>query len=68
MRERNPLLGVKSISVDYGLVRTGITVTIGYNPKGLDMIVTDHPLLQEDEIGQYRAIRRQKPRKKKNDD
>eukprot|EP00534_Pseudo-nitzschia_fraudulenta_P012387 CAMPEP_0201218172 /NCGR_PEP_ID=MMETSP0851-20130426/190442_1 /ASSEMBLY_ACC=CAM_ASM_000631 /TAXON_ID=183588 /ORGANISM="Pseudo-nitzschia fraudulenta, Strain WWA7" /LENGTH=412 /DNA_ID=CAMNT_0047507851 /DNA_START=463 /DNA_END=1703 /DNA_ORIENTATION=+ len=55
MRERNPLLGVKSIGVDYGLVRTGITVTIGYNPKGLDMIVTDHPLLQEDEKGNSEA-------------
>eukprot|EP00531_Pseudo-nitzschia_arenysensis_P010420 CAMPEP_0116119664 /NCGR_PEP_ID=MMETSP0329-20121206/2764_1 /TAXON_ID=697910 /ORGANISM="Pseudo-nitzschia arenysensis, Strain B593" /LENGTH=412 /DNA_ID=CAMNT_0003613385 /DNA_START=120 /DNA_END=1355 /DNA_ORIENTATION=- len=48
-RERNPLLGVKSIGVDYGLVRTGVAVTIGYNPEALDVIVTDHPLLREDE-------------------
>ena len=48
-RERNPLLGVKSIGVDYGLVRTGVAVTIGYNPEALDVIVTDHPLLKEDE-------------------
>lgn len=48
-RERNPLLGVKSIGVDYGLVRTGVAVTIGYNPQALDVIVTDHPLLREDE-------------------
>jgi putative Holliday junction resolvase len=27
------LLGVKSIGVDYGLVRTGIAVTIGYDPQ-----------------------------------
>lgn len=48
-RERNPLLGVKSVGVDYGLVRTGVAVTIGYNPEALDVIVTDHPLLREDE-------------------
>ena len=48
-RERNPLLGVKSIGVDYGLVRTGVAVTIGYSPQALDVIVTDHPLLREDE-------------------
>lgn len=48
-RERNPLLGVKSIGVDYGLVRTGVAVTIGYNPEALEVIVTDHPLLKEDE-------------------
>eukprot|EP00536_Pseudo-nitzschia_multiseries_P017682 jgi/Psemu1/314841/fgenesh1_kg.1727_\ len=46
-RESNPLLGVKSIGVDYGLVRTGVAVTIGYNPEALDVIVTDHPLLAE---------------------
>ena len=49
-RERNPLLGIKSIGVDYGLVRTGVAVTIGYSPEVLDVIVTDHPLLQEDEL------------------
>lgn len=48
-RENNPLLGVKSIGVDYGLVRTGVAVTIGYNPEALDVIVTDHPLLRDDE-------------------
>jgi len=46
-RERNPLLGVKSIGVDYGLVRTGVAVTIGYNPEALDVIVTDHPLVAD---------------------
>jgi putative Holliday junction resolvase len=46
-REKNPLLGVKSIGVDYGLVRTGVAVTIGYNPETLDVIVTDHPLLAD---------------------
>eukprot|EP00532_Pseudo-nitzschia_australis_P005614 CAMPEP_0168174692 /NCGR_PEP_ID=MMETSP0139_2-20121125/6665_1 /TAXON_ID=44445 /ORGANISM="Pseudo-nitzschia australis, Strain 10249 10 AB" /LENGTH=418 /DNA_ID=CAMNT_0008092911 /DNA_START=121 /DNA_END=1377 /DNA_ORIENTATION=- len=48
-REMNPLLGVKSIGVDYGLVRTGVAVTIGYNPEALDVIVTDHPILTDDE-------------------
>ena len=49
-RERNPLLGVKSIGVDYGLVRTGVAVTIGYNPEALDVIITDHPLLKDYEV------------------
>lgn len=49
-KKRNPLLGIKSIGVDYGLVRTGLAVSIGYNPEGLDMIITDHPLLREDEL------------------
>jgi putative Holliday junction resolvase len=48
-RERNPLLGVKSIGVDYGLVRTGVAVTIGYNPEALDVIVTDYPLFRDNE-------------------
>ena len=30
-----PLLGTRSIGVDYGLVRTGIASTIGYNPQPL---------------------------------
>jgi len=29
------LLGIKSLGVDYGLVRTGLGVTIGYEPKPL---------------------------------
>ncbi|KAG7355943.1 Holliday junction resolvase [Nitzschia inconspicua] len=39
VQESCPLLGVKSIGVDYGLVRTGIAVTVGYNPKPLDILV-----------------------------
>lgn len=27
------LLGIKSVGVDYGLVRTGLAVTVGYEPK-----------------------------------
>ena len=45
MKKKNPLLGIKSIGVDYGLVRTGIAVTIGYTPQALEVIVTDHPLV-----------------------
>lgn len=41
---------MKSIGVDYGLVRTGLAVSMGYNAVGLDVIVTGHPLLREDEI------------------
>lgn len=32
------LLGVKSIGVDYGLVRTGISVTVGYEPKPITIL------------------------------
>ncbi len=32
------LLGVKSIGVDYGLVRTGIAVSNGYNPQPLSIV------------------------------
>ena len=31
------LLGTKSIGVDYGLVRTGIAVSNGYNPQPLSI-------------------------------
>jgi putative Holliday junction resolvase len=34
------LLGVKSIGVDYGLVRTGLASTVGYNPSPIG-ILTD---------------------------
>jgi putative Holliday junction resolvase len=32
------VLGIKSIGVDYGLVRTGIAVSVGYNPKPLGIL------------------------------
>ncbi len=32
------LLGVKSVGVDYGLVRTGVAATVGFNPKPLDIL------------------------------
>ena len=32
------ILGVKSIGVDYGLVRTGVAVTVGYNPEPLEIL------------------------------
>lgn len=34
-----PLLGIKSIGVDYGLVRTGVAVTVGFQPRPLQTIV-----------------------------
>ncbi|KAI2493948.1 putative ribonuclease [Fragilaria crotonensis] len=37
-KEKCPLLGIKSLGVDYGLVRTGIAVTSGYNPEPLHII------------------------------
>lgn len=39
-RDSCSILGVKSVGVDYGLVRTGVAVTVGFNPKPLD-ILTD---------------------------
>ena len=32
------ILGVKSIGVDYGLVRTGVATTVGYDPKPLAIL------------------------------
>ena len=37
-RDACPLLGVKSVGVDYGTVRTGVAATVGYNPKPLDIL------------------------------
>lgn len=37
-KESCQLLGVKSVGVDYGLVRTGVAVTIGYDPKPLRIL------------------------------
>ena len=33
------LLGVKSIGVDYGLVRTGVARTVGYQPQAVEILV-----------------------------
>ena len=43
------LLGIKSIGVDYGLVRTGLAVTIGYEPIPIT-IVSD---LNNTQLSQY---------------
>lgn len=32
------MLGIKSVGVDYGLVRTGVAATIGYDPKPLTIL------------------------------
>jgi len=32
------LLGTKAVGVDYGLVRTGLAVTVGYEPKPLSIV------------------------------
>lgn len=37
-QESCPLLGVKSLGVDYGLVRTGLAVTVGYDPTPLAIL------------------------------
>jgi putative Holliday junction resolvase len=37
-QESCQMLGVKSVGVDYGLVRTGVAATIGYEPKPLTIL------------------------------
>lgn len=37
-RDAYPLLGVKSVGVDYGTVRTGVAATVGFNPKPLEIL------------------------------
>ena len=37
-RDSCPLLGVKSVGVDYGLVRTGVAATVGFNPQPLEIL------------------------------
>jgi putative holliday junction resolvase len=39
--ESCPLLGIKSLGVDYGLARTGLAMTVGYEPIPLG-IITSH--------------------------
>ena len=35
-----PLLGIKSLGVDYGLVRTGLAMSVGYEPIPLTIVTT----------------------------
>jgi len=37
-----PLLGVKSLGVDYGRVRTGVASTVGYTPQALCILPTQY--------------------------
>lgn len=37
-KESCRLIGVKSVGVDYGLVRTGVAATVGYDPKPLAIL------------------------------
>jgi putative Holliday junction resolvase len=37
-KETCPLIGIKSLGVDYGLVRTGLAVTVGYAPQPLEIV------------------------------
>ena len=53
--ESCPLLGVKSLGVDYGLARTGIAVTVGYNPEPLHIIEQSDSLLLAQTICQIAA-------------
>jgi len=46
-RHKCQLLGVKSIGVDYGLVRTGVAVTVGFEPKALRILRTNNSTAKE---------------------
>lgn len=51
-QDSSPLLGVKSLGIDYGLSRTGVAVTVGYNPQPLAILDSDNRTLF-DEILQF---------------
>jgi putative transcription antitermination factor YqgF len=57
-QESCSLLGVKSVGVDYGLVRTGVAVTVGYNPQPLEILVWNHPK-EEKEVEKMKKQQRQ---------
>lgn len=38
----SPLLGIKSLGIDYGLARTGLAITVGYSPKPLTILPSEN--------------------------
>eukprot|EP00546_Thalassionema_frauenfeldii_P006252 CAMPEP_0178923358 /NCGR_PEP_ID=MMETSP0786-20121207/16674_1 /TAXON_ID=186022 /ORGANISM="Thalassionema frauenfeldii, Strain CCMP 1798" /LENGTH=283 /DNA_ID=CAMNT_0020597843 /DNA_START=215 /DNA_END=1067 /DNA_ORIENTATION=+ len=52
-QEQCQLIGTKSLGVDYGLSRTGVAITVGYNPKPIDIIKETNSALVVDSIVQY---------------
>jgi putative transcription antitermination factor YqgF len=40
----NSHLGIRSLGVDYGLARTGLALSVGYNPEPLDIIEERDPI------------------------
>lgn len=49
------LLGLKSIGVDYGLARTGVAVTVGYEPKPLTIVSDTNSTKVAQEVVKYCA-------------
>ena len=52
-KETSPLLGLRSLGVDYGLARTGLAVTIGFAPSQLTIIEEVNSTLVIDQIIRY---------------
>lgn len=52
-KEQYQLIGTKSLGVDYGLSRTGVAITVGYNPKPIDIIKETDSALVVDSIVHY---------------
>lgn len=54
-QEKYQLIGIKSLGVDYGLARTGLATTIGYNPEPLEIIQEYNSTLLAREVVQIAA-------------
>jgi RNase H-fold protein (predicted Holliday junction resolvase) len=51
------LLGVKSLGVDYGLVRTGLAISIGYNPRPLAIITSKNTTMSTEPVVTRTVVR-----------
>jgi putative transcription antitermination factor YqgF len=52
-KESSPLLGLRSIGVDYGLARTGLAFTIGFAPQQLTIIEEVNATLVVEQVIRY---------------
>ena len=52
-KESSPLLGLRSLGVDYGLARTGLAITIGFAPQQLKIIEEENSTRVVDEVIRY---------------
>ena len=54
--QRNPNLGRKSLGVDYGLMRTGIAVSVGYRPTPLAILPPEHLTIKIIQYARSQAV------------